>query len=312
MARYVTVSTIGARAPVQHPGTGPEAVEQIILHLGQRLSQVLAEQPDLIVIPECCDRFPSHTMAERQAYYRHRGDQVRDYLASVAREHSCYITYPAIRAAADGAWRNSVQLLDRGGEVAGVYDKNFPVITETTEGGIQPGADAAVIDCDFGRVGCAICFDLNFAEIRQRYVDLKPDLILFPSMYHGGLMQPYWAYSCRAHLVAAVCGLPSAIYSPVGHIIAQSTNYFDYVTTRLNLDCGVAHLDFNQDGLRGLKTRYGNEVTIFDPGFLGSVLITSDSRERSADEMLSEFEIEPLDDYMARSITHRHDHLKPE
>jgi hypothetical protein len=47
-------------------------------------------------------------------------------------------------------------------------------------------------------------------------------------------------------------------------------------------------------------------VTIKDPGFLGSVLITSEHETVSVDDMIAEFEIELLDDYMARALAHRH------
>ena len=220
------------------------------------------ETGDTVVIPECCDRYPAHSPEERRTYYRYRGDRIRDFFAQMAREHRCYITYAAVREMADGSWRNSLQMLDRNGDIAGIYDKNFPVITETTDAGILCGADAPLIECDFGRVGAAICFDLNFSEIRQRYEQARPDLLLFPSMYHGGLMQAYWAYACRAHLVTAVCGLPSAIVSPVGHELASTTNYFDFAVAEVNLDCQIAHLDFNWDKLRAMRVRYGAEVSV--------------------------------------------------
>lgn len=306
MANRVRISTIGARALGGNPGTGQAAVDQMIEYWRGRLAQVLPDRPDLIVVPECCDRFPEHSMEERQDYYRFRGNRIRDYFAEVARQHRCHLTYSAVCEAADGTWRNAVQVLGRDGEVLGAYHKNFPVISETTEGGILAGAQAPLIQCDFGRVGCAICFDLNFDEIRRRYVESRPDLLIFSSMYHGGLMQAYWAYSCRAHLVTAVCGLPSAVYSPVGHLIAESTNYFDFVTATVNLDCQVAHLDENWERLRAMKVRYGIEVSVLDPGFLGSVLVTSESPDRTSAELAREFGIELLDDYFARSIAHRH------
>ena len=46
-------------------------------------------------------------------------------------------------------------------------------------------------------------------------------------------------------------------------------------------------------------------MTVRDPGLLGSVLITSECSVPAA-EMVKEFEIELLDDYMARSLKHRH------
>ncbi|MFH1566414.1 MAG: carbon-nitrogen hydrolase family protein [Gemmatimonadota bacterium] len=307
MANYVRISTIGAAAAGGNPGTGQEAVDRMIDHWRARFERVLPDAPDLVLVPECCDRYPAHTMAERRAYYAYRGHQVGDYFACVARRNNCYVAYPAVRLLPDGTWRNSVELFDRDGISLGFYNKNYPVITENAEGGILSGAEAPIFACDFGRVGCAICFDLNFDGIRRKYVAARPDLLLFASMYHGGLMQAYWAYSCRAHLATAICGLASGVISPVGQPLAMSTNYFDFVTVDANLDCQVAHLDFNGERLRAMKERYGAGVRVLDPGYLGSVLISSETDEVTSDDLVREFGIELLDDYMARSIAHAED-----
>ena len=314
MSTCVRISTIGARAVRGRPAPDSEAVARMIAHWEGRFAQVLPDEPDLIVVPECCDRYPEHPMADRLAYYRERGEQVGEYFASVAKDNGCYVAYPAVREMEDGSWRNSVQLFDRDGESMGHYNKNHIVVTETIEGGILAGCDAPLFECDFGTVGCAICFDLNFSPIREAYIDSSPDLILFPSMYHGGLMQAYWAYSCRTHMVTSICGLPSGVLSPTGETLAMSTNYVDYVTCNVNLDCQVAHLDFNQPAFRALKEKYGPGVMIKDPGYLGSVLVTSEDDEVSSEEMVREFEIELLDDYIERSLAHRDDptHQAPE
>jgi hypothetical protein len=126
-------------------------------------------------------------------------------------------------------------------------------------------------------------------------------------MYHGGLMQAYWAYSCRAHFVGCISdpACPSSILSPVGTEIASTTNHFDYVTATINLDCCLAHLDGNEEKLHALKARYGPDVSIFDPGRLAVVLITSESDQWTIDEMIAEFQIEPVDEYFARSLKHQ-------
>jgi hypothetical protein len=74
----------------------------------------------------------------------------------------------------------------------------------------------------------------------------------------------------------------------------------------VNLDCELAHLDYNWERLRKLKAKYGPKVIISDPGCLGSVLISSEHETISVDEMIKEFEIELLDDYFARSLAYRH------
>ena len=101
-----------------------------------------------------------------------------------------------------------------------------------------------------------------------------------------------------------MCNLPCTVISPVGEIVAQSTNYFPYVNHTMNLDYAVAHLDYNWEKLDALRSKYKGGVTVRDPGLLGSVLITSECGV-PAIEMVKEFEIELLDDYMARSLKHR-------
>jgi hypothetical protein len=155
-------------------------------------------------------------------------------------------------------------------------------------------------------IACAICFDLNFDELRLKYARQKPDMILFSSMYHGGLMQAYWAYSCRTHFIGSICGLPCTIISPIGETVTRSTNYFNFVTHTINLDCRVIHLDYNREKLRAIKNKYGSRVKITDPGFLGSVLITSETVEFTIDDIVDEFKIELLDDYIDRALAHRH------
>jgi len=303
----VRIATLGPRPLSVDAKTDlQKIVGQMIDHWRQEFAQVLPDRPDLIVVPEACDRPAGLARDKLREYYRLRKDQVRDFFAKVAAENRCYIVYSAAREMDDGTWRNSSVLIDRQGRIVGAYNKNHVVIEETTESGILCGREAPVFECDFGRVAFAICFDLNFDELRLKYVKAKPDLIIFSSMYHGGLMQAYWAYSCRAHFVGAVAGLPCEIHNPLGERIASNTNYFDYVVAEVNLDCRLAHLDYNWSRLRALKSKYGPKVTITDPGFLGSVLITSEDEKTTVDEMIAEFKIERLDDYMTRALAHRH------
>jgi predicted amidohydrolase len=307
MSNYVRISTVAPRALREKPEVNQAAVDHMIAFWREELDQVLPDQPDLIVVPEACDRYPALPVEERRAYYRLRGDQVLRFFADTAKEHDCYIAYSAARELPDGTWRNSTQIIGRDGVVVGIYNKNHCTIGETNEGGILCGREAPVFECDFGRVACAICFDLNFDELRLQYVESKPDLILFSSMYHGGLMQSYWAYSCRAHMVTSVCGAPSGMISPMGDVLAMSTNYYDFVSTTVNLDCKVVHLDYNHEKLAAMRKKYGPKVSVYDPGYIGAVLMASETDEITSDDLLQEFGIELWDDYYARALAHRHD-----
>ena len=167
----------------------------------------------------------------------------------------------------------------------------------------MPSDEAELLLCDFGTVACAVCFDLNFDELRERYDQQKPDIILFPSMYHVGLEQSKWAYSCQAYFVCAYGFLnaPSEIRNPLGEVVASSTNYYNYAVATVNLDRKLVHLDNNWEKLTALKRKYGDLVSISDPGRIGAVMITSEHDSISADRMIDEFDIQLLDDYFNQS-----------
>lgn len=304
----VTIVTIGGGGEMVNVGDSREPqklVDKIIEFWQAELDKVLSYHSDLILLTEACDRPGGLTTEEQFNYYRIRKNQVLDYFATVAKANHCYIAF-GMKREENGTWWNSCILLDRKGEVAGIYNKNFPTIDEM-EQGIKASNETPVFQCDFGRVVCAICFDLNFDELRERYEDLKPDIILFPSMYHGGLEQSKWAYSCKSFFVCSFgfVTAPSEIRNPLGEVVASTTNYFNYAVATVNLDRKLVHLDYNWEKLVALKKKYGKDVIITDPGKLGVVMITSENDKISADDMIKEFNIELVDDYFNRSRHHR-------
>ncbi|HBL75874.1 MAG: hypothetical protein A2W90_10690 [Bacteroidetes bacterium GWF2_42_66] len=306
-ANYVTVAVIGNRVPVPDKTQGMQkVVEQVKGFWHKKILQVLPDKPDLIVLPEYCDFPKGISRQEREEYLNVRKNQIQEFFASESKANRCYIAFGMRREMEDGNWRNSCIIVDREGNIAGIYDKKFPTVGDM-EGGVKTSDKTPIIQCDFGTIGCAICFDLNFDELRRVYEQKKPDIIVFPSMYHGGLVQNTWAYSCRSFFAGAMAfrEIPSEILNPQGEIVASTTNYFDYTVARINLDCRLAHLDGNWEKLTSLKAKYGSAVKITDPGRLGSVLISSEDKNIPVEQMIKEFEIELLDDYFDRSRRYR-------
>ena len=307
MANYVKVSSLGGPGVPSAQGDTnyQKLIDKMKLLWQKEIEKVLPDKPDLIVLPECCDEFTGLSCKENIDYYRVRKNQVRDYFAKIAKENNCYITYPAMIYMPDGTLRNSIQIIDREGNVAGIYNKNHVTIGDNENNGTLYGKDANIIKCDFGKIACIICFDLNFDEIRNKYVKQKPDLIIFSSYYHGGLMQNYWAYTCRSFFIGCIMGQQNTIISPVGEVVARSTNYFSHITYSINLDYIVCHLDYNWHKLNEIKKKYGTKVNIFDPGYLGAVLVSSESEGFTAMDLVREFKLELIDEYFQRCRKHR-------
>jgi hypothetical protein len=307
MARNVKISTIGGPdfyLAVDAKLPYADMWDKVKAHLAKQIDQVLPDKPDLIVLTEMCDlpmEFPSSEMKDFvKGYVDSRGADNLRFFGRVARENHCNISFSTVTRGEGDYYMNTTFLLNRDGSVAGQYDKYYVTYGEYTWN-IRYGIETPLISMDFGKVACAICFDLNFDDLRERYVRLKPDLIIFASMFHGGLMQQVWANTCRSYFVGAIAHQrPSSILSPLGETLAYTADYLNYVTTTVNLDYAFAHLREKKQLLE-LKKRYGAGVTLYDPCYIGYFMLTSELPDKSVEEMIKEFNIVTYDDYIIES-----------
>lgn len=306
MANKIRVSLLSPPPLVFEKKTSyTKMVDSMVNHWKCKLDYIAPEEPNLVITPEVCDRPAELDCENRKDYYDERGTRIRDLFAKFAKRYNSYFVYSSVMPNDTGIWYNTSLLLGPDGEKAGEYYKNHLVIEENTIAGLEYGKQPVVASTDFGKIGFVICFDLNFEELKDKYKKMKPDLMVFSSQYHGGLMQSYWAYSCRCFFAGAISAGPSEIRNPLGEVIAKTTNYSDNVTSEINLDQCVVHLDYNWPKIKNLREKYKNKVKITDPGYLGSVLITSEHESVNAVEMAKEFEIELLDDYFNRALRQR-------
>ena len=307
MARNVKISTIGSSyAQVDGSLSNQEMWEKVKEHVAKQVDQVLPDKPDLIVLTEMCDfPFPkSYSMDFAGPFSDSRGtDNVR-FFSRIAKENGCNLSFSTIARGVGGYYTNTTFLLDRGGKIAGRYDKYY-VTGGENRCNIKYGDKTPIFKMDFGTVACAICFDLNFDDLRERYKALKPELIIFASQFHGGLLQQIWANECRSYFVGSIAHQrPSAVLSPLGEMVAYSTDYLNFATATVNFDYALAHLK-EKKKLLDLKDKYGAGATLYDPCYLGYFMLTCESPDMSIDEMLKEFDILTYDEYIIESREQR-------
>jgi len=267
------------------------------------LEQAAWDKPDLVCLPETfCGIGLGHEKWFATAEMMD-GETVKR-LSNYAREHSCYVVCPMVLRVEDKTV-NAAVLIDRKGKVLGYYSKMFPTINELRVG-IVPGTDAPVFQTDFGRVGFAICFDLNFREVAERLKANGAELVCFVSMYPGGKQVQTWAIDYGFWMVTAISSPQSMVVNPLGRIVATAQpNYQPLVSCRINLDCVLAHLDYNHEKLPELKKRYGADAEIEVSQPEGRFLLTCNRTDMSVWDWVHEFNLEPIDDYFARAREER-------
>jgi predicted amidohydrolase len=184
-------------------------------------------------------------------------------LADLARRHRTYIVCPLDRQEGDRRL-NSAVLLDRTGAVAGIYDKLYPYWSEfALQPAVAIGSTAPVFATDFGRVGCAICYDVNFPEVWQELADNGAELVVWPSAYSAGTTLQAHALIHHYYIVTSTQTADCLVYDVDGRLLLDEKS--DDVTVSritLDLDRGIYHENFNLAPLERLLAEHGDDVAV--------------------------------------------------
>jgi predicted amidohydrolase len=198
-----------------------------------------AKGTDIILLPETC-RGQNDTSEEPL-----HGPTVTA-VSELARKHKTYVACPIDRK--DGDRRlNSVVLLDRSGQVVCVYDKVFPYWSEfDVKPAVAPGDAAHVYQADFGRVGIATCFDVNFPEVWKDLSDKGAEVVVWPSAYSAGVSLQAHAINHHYYIVTSSQTPDCIVYDITGErLLYQSAPEINVSHGTLDLDRVVFHENFN-------------------------------------------------------------------
>lgn len=269
------------------------------------IDQAALDKPDIILVTEGCiyNTPASATPAEHDAKsdLLPQGGPITALMSRKAKQHNTYIMACYWRRNPDGPGRfNSAVLFDRQGKVVGWYDKVFPTIGEI-ESGVLPGREAKVFETDFGRIGAMICFDMNFQELHNEYKDKGAELICFLSNYRAGAKIDALAIKNQTFIASSVPGENGVIVDPLGRTLAESSMYGRIIFARINLDSQIVHIDYNVSRIDALKQKYGPQIQIETASPEAVYFLSSLHPQKSIEDMMAEFEIELLDDYLDRA-----------
>jgi len=295
VARWVRLTSISF-----HGQGNREANLHTALNL---LEQALWDKPDLVLLPET---FTALGMGEQDWFNTAEppdGETVSK-LSALARQHRTFIACPLLLRHRSTV-TNSVLLLNRDGEIAGRYNKMFPTLGELSLG-VHPGSEASVIETDFGRVGFAICFDLNFREVADELHEKGAELVCFSSMYPGGMQVQHWALEHRWWMLSAIGSPQGMLVDPLGRVHRQAQpGYQPLVSASVNTDCLVAHLDYNHEKVLRMKRELGRDVEVDIVQPEARFLLTCNRQDTTALELARRYDILLWDDYFLRARRER-------
>jgi beta-ureidopropionase len=294
-------------ASVSHrPSAGVDGVEgtqKLMNEAGRWLERASRMGADLVAFPEL---YPQLALAHP---YHHPEPSDGGTIARVrelAKRHKMIIIWPRVEYDPSRGMRNTSILVDRSGEILGRYDKMFPTVGEL-EKGIVPGVEVPVFETDLGRIGMLICFDMNFQEARNALRRGKPDLVVFSSMYRGGLQAQALAFELGAFVVTSVASELGLIIDRCGRIIKEST-YETLAVAPVNTNSVALHMDFNWVKMDAMLAKYGPMLT-FDYHTREAFYVIESAGDRDISELVEEFQLETADAYFERSRQRRAESL---
>jgi predicted amidohydrolase len=287
------VATISLRGAGQ-----PPSVEVNVAAAERHLEHAAAVCPDIVCLPEV---FPVLGMpaGDWSAAAEPIPGPTTDRIGALARRYRMYVVCPLLERQGDRILNAGV-LLDRQGEVAGVYHKVHPTLHEL-EAGVTPGSGTRVFDTDFGKVAVLICFDAMFTARWQEAKALGAEIVFWASAYEGGL--PLQARACDHEYYVVACSplRCNQILDITGYPLAATGYYTNVAWARIDLEKRLFSTDYNMARHLDIVAKYGSRVTVNVLSPEGAFTLESSDPAVTVADIIREFGLETQQDYFARS-----------
>jgi len=218
-----------------------------------------AKRLDLVVLPETYLARPGKSAPEQAV----RLDDVRQRIGACARLHACYLVAPVLLREGDPEHlSNAAVLVDRAGDIAGIYRKVHPVAptgSDVLEEGTTPGADFPVFACDFGCLGIQICFDMLYPDGWAALAKQGADIVALPSASAESVRPAAYAREHGYYVVSSTPGARAAFFSPLGLIEAEVTTP-SVLVHEIDLSYAVLHWEAQLENGEALRRSFGDRV----------------------------------------------------
>jgi len=217
------------------------------------LDRAGAFDPDFVVFPEIMLQGSVGRTPEILKYAEPVPGPMVDAVGEKARQLNSHVIIPLLEQVGNKVY-NSAVLVGRDGNVIGVYHK-FRATGYEIEGGVQPGEEVPVWETDRGRVGCAICFDLEYDDVGLALSRGKAHIVFWPTMFSGGRRIAGWCMTYGFYMVKCAAA-HGCVVDPMGRTLAiddpitylpDDLGEVRWTFAEINTDFKVYHPDFNRE-----------------------------------------------------------------
>jgi predicted amidohydrolase len=232
---------------------------------------------------------------------------VRATFGDLARKHKTYIVAPmdlAEPGPRGTTYSNAAVLFDRKGEVAGIYRKAHPVAvpgTDELEGGITPGREYPVFDCDFGKLGLQICWDVQFDDGWAALAAKGAEVVAWPTASPATAQPASRAARHRYYVVSSTWREDATIFEPTGLVAAQVEGRGKVLVHQLDLSYAVLGWSAPLREGKALAEKYGERVGYHYEPREDLGLFWSNDPETTVGAMLRSLGLEEIDAQIARN-----------
>jgi predicted amidohydrolase len=203
-----------------------EQLTEIVERMEAQSQKRYGREVDLAVLPEICITGEGESVGNVAEWAFPLEGPVQEAFARKARQHRSYIVAPLylIEDKATKRCSNAAVLFGRGGEVVGIYRKVHPVVDDKTgamEHGCTPGKEEPVFECDFGKLGIQICYDMNFNSGWRELARKGAEIVAWPSQTPKRAWPASRAIEGHYYIVSSTWRTDAAVFSPIGKIVSQ-------------------------------------------------------------------------------------------
>ena len=297
MARYARLTTV-SWSP-QKEGEDAEQQASNRRQAVEMIDRAAQDGSDLVCMPEIFAQ--RHlTSDDYERWSEPIPGPTTGAVGEACRRNDCYAIATTIEQK-DGRLYNAAALLDRAGEVVGVYHKMRPTQGEL-EKGITPGIDAPAFETDFGRVGIAICFDMNFPEVGRRLHENGARCVCWPSMYDAGRQLEHWAEQFGFYVVSSWGGQVNSIIDMTATPLVRTGYQYPIASADVNFDRECFHQDRNMKHWDAIRAKYGRGVSLNIPHPEGKFTLSSEMEDVTIEDIAEEFGLETWREYRRESL----------